>query len=302
MSMDPHSSEGAYIGAITGDYGKPDRTPEEIIAALDSVLEQDAKADYGVRLRPSSLGKDCLRSLMFDFWWLTEPVAPKAKQMRIFNDGHRIEDEIVADLKRIGFEVITRDPTNPKKQISVKALGGHMFGYLDSVLRDREGSNRWMVGEMKSHNKASFDKLKKSGVEASKPEHAAQLTIYLYLTGTERGLYAARCKDSGEPYYEHIDLNVKYAERLLERGKTVLARGVVPPKVGASPESYKCKFCSHHGVCHNGERPARNCRTCEHITLLDEGKFGCKKHGCEVEKDLAIKGCDDYDRATVFYF
>lgn len=284
-------------------HGTPGRmrSVDELKAAIDGSMEAENAPKRQIRLRASSIGKECARSLVYDFWWATDPPPTAGRVLRIFRTGQRIEDEVIADLKRGGFEVINRDPDNPQKQISVSALFGHMFGYVDGIGRDRTGGGDWLVIEVKSHNKKNFDKLEKSqSVEAVKPEHAAQLTIYMKLTGINRGLYVARCKDDERDYMEPMTLNESYAIRLIERALAVLDRNILPPKIGPNAQYYKCRSCSHADVCHNNVPPSRNCRTCEFAKAIDGGEFGCSKHACTIEKALAETGCADYVLAEVF--
>ena len=276
------------------------RSVEQIIEAIDTAYEANAKTGRQIRLRASSLGKECLRALVFDFWWATDPQPVKGRIQRIFATGERIESEIISDLKRAGFEVVERDPANPTKQLSVNALHGHLFGYVDAVGRDREAGGDWLIIEVKSHNKNSFAKLLKAGCEATKPEHAAQLTIYMKLTDTPRGLYVAKCKDDEQIYMEVFELNESYASRLIERALAILDRKVLPARIASLPTHYKCRFCDHVDVCHNGRPFARNCRTCNHIVAIEGGEFACKKHECIIEKTLAETGCGEYQLASVF--
>jgi len=297
-------NDGEYIGSteLSDLHGTDARTREveEIIRAIDESYVAESEENRPTRLRPSSVGIECSRQITYDFWWASDLKKFEGRMLRLFGTGHRIEDDMVLDLKRGGMEVLNRDPTNPKKQLSITALNGHMFGYLDAIVRDRVGGGGWMVCEIKSHNKNSYAKLLRGGCEATKPEHHAQLQIYMHFSGIERGVYFARCKDDDAIYLERIDLNEKFIERLLARAVAVLDRKVLPPKINNNPKSFKCRFCSHIAVCHGGVAVARNCRTCEHIVASEGGKFGCKLHACEVTKELALASCENYVVAEVF--
>jgi hypothetical protein len=51
------------------------------------------------------------------------------------------------------------------------------------------------VVEFKTHSAKSFRKLVQRGVAEAKPQHWAQMQVYMQLTGLTRALYVAVCKD-----------------------------------------------------------------------------------------------------------
>ncbi len=58
--------------------------------------------------------------------------------------------------------------------------------------------------EFKTHSAKSFADLAAKGVEASKPQHVAQMQIYMHLTGITRALYVAVCKDTDALHIERV--------------------------------------------------------------------------------------------------
>lgn len=276
------------------------RSPDELVAAIDLCDEADQRSDRPQRIRASAIGMECGRKLLYDVLWCSPTEKISGQLARIFRDGENVETELIAYLKKIGWEVVDRDPTNPKKQIAVEMLDGHVFGYVDAVGRDRVVNGLSMAIEIKSHNKANFDKLAKGGVEAAKPEHYAQLSIYLRAFGWTRGLYFAKCKDNAKLYPEYVEYNESYVDRLLERAEMILCKRILPPRVSANPDGYKCGRCQHKDVCHKGVQVERNCRTCEFSSPAPGGKWACSKHECEITKALAPTGCADYAIAGIF--
>lgn len=277
------------------------RSPEELIKAIDESFEADDKPSHAKYIRPSSLGHECGRVPFFDFWWATPPKKTEGRILRLFKTGERQEDLLIQYLKTIGWEIVNRDPeSNGTKQLSITTLDGHAFGYLDGAGRDRVVNGPWAVIEAKTHNKTSFNALKKHGVAAAKIEHYAQMQLYMRERGLEDALYIAICKDDEKPHIEYVKYDRGYTDRLLAKGEMILRGSTLPTRISKDPDYFKCRNCRHNDVCHQGVVPEKNCRTCKHSCPLSGGKWGCEKHSCMLEKALMLTGCADYELADVF--
>ena len=68
---------------------------------------------------------------------------------------------------------------------------------------------------------ASFAQLLKVGVREHKPQHFAQMQIYMHLTGITRAMYLAVNKDTDDLFVERIEVDRAYAERLIDKAYTV---------------------------------------------------------------------------------
>ena len=146
-----------------------------------------AKAGDGWRdhLGASIIGKECERALWYDFRWVTRR-AFSGRILRLFETGMREEDRLVRDLRRTGATVLDSDPETGR-QWQVTALGGHFGGSMDAVaIGLLEAPNTWHVVEFKTHNRKSFAVLAREGVLSAKPQHAAQMQVYMHLAGITR--------------------------------------------------------------------------------------------------------------------
>jgi hypothetical protein len=253
------------------------------------------------RLRPSELGRACERSLWYRFRWADELKPFSGRMLRLFETGHSQEDRMVNDLRRVGGEVYARDPSNPIEQISISTFGGHSKGFLDGVATNlpfaiREGS--WALVECKTHSIKSFKSILNDGVQAAKPEHYAQMQLYIDEHNLDEGLYIAVAKDTDEIHCEFIDRDHEYVRRLRDKGDKIVYRPDAPGKINKNPEFFSCKFCDAWKVCHGGERPERNCRTCNASVPVrsEDGKnvWACKLHNKELTLDEQRAGCMDH--------
>lgn len=277
------------------------RPVDKLLQDIDAAIAATGRARHPQRIRAGAIGMPCKRALLYDFLWAAPPEVAGGKLMRIFETGNIEEERLIADLKRAGWEIMDRDPVDPKKQISVSFLDGHGFGYVDGQGRDRKVSSPWLIIECKSHNEKSFKKLIKEGVAASKPEHHGQIQTYMRERDIPLGLYIAKNKNTDEIHIEYVRHDEVYTSRLLESAGMIVSKSVMPPKIGRKPDHPNCMFCRKKEVCHNGVVPLRNCRTCEHSRALPGGIWGCQLHKCLLTKELAPHGCaDGYQLAEIF--
>lgn len=229
------------------------------------------------RLRPSELGHECTRYLWLRFRWADTFERFEGRMHRLFATGHSQEDRLIADLRRLGAEVFARDPDNPAEQISVTVLDGHSKGFLDGIAGAVPHTrHEWILVECKTHSEKSFKQLVDSGVEISKPQHYAQMQLYMHEHALPEALYIAVNKNNDDLFCEFCDYNERYALNLKNKAERIIYGADIPPKINASPTFFKCKMCSASPTCHGGELPSRSCRTCVHsrpMSLEDKQRF-----------------------------
>ena len=209
-------------------------------------------------LGASVIGKECSRQIWYMFRWFKEE-KPEGRILRLFETGHREEARMLNDLRGLGLKVIDVDADG--KQLRAKAIHGHVGGSLDGqAFIDGD----WVLIECKTHNDKSFQYLKKDGVAKHKPEHYAQMTIYMGMFGLKRGMYMAHNKDNDELYVEWVEFDKAHYDALLVKANRIVFGEKPPSKCNDNPNWYKCKFCWLRDICHEGGKPDENCRTCVH--------------------------------------
>ena len=229
--------------------------------------DYEARQDNGFRdhLGASIIGKSCTRALWYDFRWIT-PARHSGRLLRLFETGQLEEDRLVRNLRATGATVLDLDPETGR-QFRVEAHGGHFGGSLDGVaIGILEAPKTWHVLEFKTHGVKSFRELVAKGVAEAKPQHVAQMQIYMHLTGIRRALYVSVCKDTDMLHVERIKADCAMAERLLEKAGRVIFAQHPPAQVSEDPAWFECRFCNHHAVCHDGGAATVTCRSCLHVT------------------------------------
>ena len=116
----------------------------------------------------------------------------------------------------------------------------------------------------------------RKGVAEAKPQHWAQMQVYMHLTGLTRAMYLAVCKDTDDLHVERVRADRDAAERLLAKAARVIHAARPPARISEDPAWFECRFCDHHDVCHGDAAAAVTCRSCLHATPV-EGGWHCAR-------------------------
>jgi len=264
--------------------------PTPTLTAIYAHYEARQGDGFRDHLGASIIGKSCARALWYDFRWVT-PARHAGRLLRLFETGQLEEDRMVRNLRATGATVLEVDP-DTGRQFRVEAHGGHFGGSLDAVaLGILEAPTTWHVVEFKTHSTKSFADLVAKGVVAAKPQHAAQMQVYMHLIGISRALYMAVCKDTDALHLERIEADHASAERLLEKAGRIIFAQRPPARISEDPAWFECRFCDHHAACHDGGGAAVTCRSCLHSTPV-EGGWHCARHDRRLAPAEQRAACD----------
>jgi len=261
------------------------------VAAIYAAYE--GRQDDGLRphLGASIIGHHCERYIYLSHRWAATK-RHAGRMLRLFQTGNLAEQRFVDDLRAIGAEVWEVDPAT-KRQFRVSALGGHLAGSLDGVvLGIPEAPKTPHVLELKTHNSKSFGELATKGVKQSKPQHFAQMQVYMGLMKLERALYLAVNKDNDELYAERVDYSPEDFGALMARAQRVLGAEAPPARISEDPSWWQCKMCDFHAVCHQGQPTLKTCRSCKSAKPLDQGGWGCTHWEADIPADVLKVGCE----------
>jgi hypothetical protein len=263
------------------------------IAAIEAAVEAGEERKHDRVIRCSSLGKPCERAGWYAFRWVHEPEQFSGRMLRLFDTGNVEEERMIDWLERAGVIVFAEDP-DTGQQWEVSALDGHLVGHLDGIAHGiLEAPATPHLLECKTHNAKSFAQLQKHGVAVAKPEHVAQMQIYMHLKGLSRAFYLAKNKDTDELYAERIHYDAAHAAALMAKAERIKAANEPPSRISDDPASFACKFCASKPVCHlQGGTILRNCRTCLHSEPFREGPMWfCHRHETILQISDQEAGC-----------
>ena len=267
---------------------------------------RDEEGAFRSHLGASIIGRECAREIWYSFRWVTKPRFD-GRMIRLFNRGHLEEPRMVALLLMIGCTVWQFDEEG--NQFRITGYKGHFGGGMDGVILGiPEIPDEPVLGEFKTHNDRSFQKLKGEGVREAKFEHYVQMQMYMGKNGFRWALYMAVNKNDDELYAELVAFDQAVYDRFQERSAMIIDATEPPPRINNSPGWYKCKFCPFAPVCHGAAMPEKNCRRCRWSIPVDGGKWVCrnpkvigalKEQGYhddqwELTKEAQLRGCDDY--------
>ena len=260
--------------------------------AIFAGYEADASDGFRSHLGASLIGKACERALWYDFRWTTK-ARFEGRVLRLFETGNREEERLVRNLRRTGATVLEVDPETGR-QFRVQAHGGHFGGSLDGVaLHLLEAPKAWHVLEFKTHSNKSFTDLVAKKVRESKPQHFAQMQIYMHLMGMNRAMYLAVNKDTDDLYVQRVEADVAYTEQLLEKARRIIFAPTPLPRISEEPSWYQCRLCDHADVCHGSRAAEVNCRTCLHSSPV-EGGWHCDRHQKPLSEVDQRTGCEQH--------
>ncbi len=226
---DPGARRGGVLMAPLPDTPSPTRD------AIFAAYEADRDDGFRSHLGASQIGKPCERALWYDFRWVTRRGFP-GRILRLFETGQLEEARLVRNLRRTGATLLEVDPETGR-QWRVEGHGGHFGGSLDGVaLGLIEAPKTWHVVEFKTHSAKSFRELVAKGVAEAKPQHQAQMQIYMHLTGLTRAIYVAVCKDTDDLHIERVRADGEAAARLLAKAGRVIHAARPPTRISEEPD------------------------------------------------------------------
>lgn len=278
-------------------------TESPTVLAIYAAYQKKQSEYFARRLGASQAGKECDRSLWYDFRWAGKETF-NGRMLRLFQRGNLEEHVFVDDLQKIGCEVMSVDPETGN-QFEYIAISGHFVVKLDgAALGIPEAPKTWHACEFKTHSAKSFAKLKKDGVQKAKPEHYVQLMLGMHLGGLERGLYLAVNKDTDDLHAERVRYDKAEAEKFIARIEAIIKAKTAPPRISEDRTAFSCQYCCHNARCF-GSTPLEpavpvkvSCRSCVHSTPVIEedgtGRWVCEKHGKTISHNEQLKACEDH--------
>lgn len=275
----------------------PDK-PDPTLVAVDAAIEDRGNAQLPrPYLGMSEIGRSCARALWYGFRWASAR-AFDAATLRRFEDGHRSED-IMADRLRAVPEIAlhTEDPRYPDHgQIACVDHAGHFRGHLDGVIAGLlQAPSTPHVWEHKATNEQKQAKLESLKREVGEKQalakwdaaYYAQHVLYMCYQDLKRGYLTCDSPGSRKTVSVRTDADPEHAQQMIDKAERIIFADAPPPRISDRPDWYECRWCSHHGICHDRAIPVATCRTCAHSTPErdGDGRWSCAWYGCDLSTD-----------------
>jgi hypothetical protein len=267
----------------------------KISDAMDACVVREYSEPFRSHLGMSVIGSPCDRYLWYHFRWFAG-ASHSARELRLFNVGHRMEPIMRAELRAIGVNFLDSVDVNGK-QITVSSLGGHYGGSCDGVFTaPRYGLYEPTLLECKTSKTGSeFTGLSTKKMATGKPQHYVQNSSYGRALNIKYCLYIVENKNDSSRYVELVELDFRVAEEHEKRALNIIKAVVPPERVSNKAEFYICKMCSMSAICHGNAAPVPNCRNCSHAIPADEGQWYCGNYAQTIPKEYWAKGCPQHD-------
>lgn len=251
-------------------------------------------------LGASLIGHDCKRYLWYIFRWCFHEIHT-GRQQRLFNRGHREEARFIEWMEGIGFQVWAE--TEDGKQYRISGVNGHFGGSLDGIgkLPERYGIDEPVLLEFKTNGTgAGFNKLGTYGMPIAKPQHFAQTSTYGYKYGFRFVAYLNINKNDDSLHVELVKLDHKLGAQMEAKAEHIIMSPKAPARLSDNPTYRDCGWCAMKGICHKGEAPQKNCRSCSHAIPVENAEWFCSlpAHNNIVPLDFIPIGCNEWNPIT----
>jgi len=270
---------------------------EELISNdIDAYCQAIYENEHRNHLGASGMGKPCWRQLWYVFRWVKKEQR-SGRMLRLFNVGHMAEPRFISYLRGIGFEV--KEFAEDGKQFRITGANGHYGGSLDGMCKApahyQLSEDLVLLNEFKTNNTgAGYEKVGKEALSKAKPDHYAQMSQYGYKYGLRYGLYMIENKNDSDITVRIVELDWALGRQLELKAEEIIASQQPPNRISENPAFFDCKFCNYAGICHGGEQPEKNCRSCRHAQPAPDAKWGCNRWNALIPDETIKVGCDEW--------
>lgn len=267
------------------------------VEAIYSALAKRANHSDSRGVPMSAVANECSRAIWYGLRWAAPPEELTGQKQRRFGTGHREEERLLNDLEAAGVTVERTDPATGQ-QFRVELANGWLRGKIDGrAIGLLEAPKAMHVVECKSHNDRSFKEVVKKKLREGKPDHYAQIQLYMHAQGLSRGLYLAVNKNTDELYAERVEYDPAYCLQLEAKVARVVAANDAPPRLHDDPRSkaaFACQWCPALTLCHEGTWARVNCRTCLSAEFRDGAEVWCTLTGKALSYEEQQRGCGQH--------
>jgi hypothetical protein len=277
--------------------------PESTIIKMLNFAVDDHVEAKRAYLGMSGVGHDCGLKVFYDFYWATTNQLDVKSLFRI-QDGHASE-AITARRLSSTPQIMLITKNNNGEQFEFKGIHGHFVGHIDGYIG---GTQKWptvfAVWENKCTKESNFNKLNKliekfgmdSALHSWSPIYYVQAQMYMHHSECPRHYTTVTTPGSREYTEIYTEYNEGHAKDFIKFAEIIVTNKIPPPPIH-DREIYPCNTCDHAGICHKGELPEVNCRTCIYSEALfanNKGEWMCHLKGETLSSVLMLKGCRDH--------
>ena len=237
----------------------------------------------------------CNRRAWYDFLLFGQGRDMRPDHSRSGDIAIALKAVVIRWLTAAGMTVETINAATGE-MLAASGLDGHLYSPIDGIVTGvPEAPTKRHLLIVAALKAADFTKLERQGVEHVRPEVVARAQLSMHLLGVERTLFAFCNRDTGDLGAERIRYDAAHAGSQAVRAEWIVDTRRAPARISESPEFFVCAhMCSRADICHGGVLPPRHCRTCLHVTPINDGQWYCDRHEKELSFDDQLSGCPNH--------
>ena len=244
-------------------------------AVLDKIADEAWQGDsYAISM--SDCANTCDRSLWYSLHWASPQKPMTGQRASALETGKYWEGRLIGELIAAGIDVKFQQKKTSLIDGKLRGkLSGIATGFLEAPVTPH-------ILECKALNSLKFNGVVKHKLEKHIPEHYAALQIKMHAEGLKRAAYYVVNKGNEERHLERVEYDPVFALAALSRLEYFACTETIPAKLHDDPTkkaAWRCGFCSHRDVCHEGAFARINCRTCLHGDVSDPELLKCRENG-----------------------
>lgn len=267
----------------------------------DANLKARPVRRYSMRIKPSSIGQECVAKSWYAFRWAKKETVPEVVN-RFAERGNQDERRMIEWLRKAGFFVKDTDPERvaagkARPQFKFSDMSGHLVGFIDAeIMHPVYTGGTWVLLECKSKRKKLFTEIEKKSLAASDASAHAQIQMYMAYRDYPFALAMVLDAEANFIHFEIIMPNNVLMNITLAKARAVKESQTRPARISEKSAWHECKYmCPFLDVCHNGAALDRNCRSCSNCAPADDGQFICKKWETIIPNyEAMVSGCPEY--------
>jgi len=265
----------------------------------EKIVELETR--YRNHLGMSGIGDDDERKLWLGFRHCLNS-SFEGRMLRLFNLGHRIEEQVVDDIKRTKVISVAAEDQDGN-QFSASLLGGHFAGSCDGLLRGvfpEPDEEKIVLLEIKSANDKRFKQLQKERDYGGWSEtYRWQIHCYMGALSLTHALVVVVNKNTSEIYSEIIPFDLSIWEKAQEKAKRIICSDTPPPPSRAESDwRMKNESSVYQDVYFKRRLPQSvNCRNCINSKPVVESHgatWYCSRSKRALTFEEQHAGCDDH--------
>jgi len=263
---------------------------QQVVENIDNGFASQKRGEARSYIGASMAGTECIAQLALSLRGFPDD-EPEPRTKRIFRDGHRIEDEVVRDLKKRADLLVHEKDEWSGRQHRREWLGGHVVCNSDGLVTFEGGDipddERTAILEIKSMKNTMFNKFVKHGVQKSHPKYYSQCQMMMAMFKIPKAFFISYCKNSSAYHAEMIFFDQEEWDAMFVRIQAALSGQ--KDRCATKRDDFRCTFCFKQSACWEVPDVEPECRFCEHSFANEQGGFSCSRTGEE-----HLGACDDF--------